>query len=144
MRLDVAGRRVVDYGCGSGILGIAAALKAAERVICVDNDPQALEATADNASRNSVTDLVQCLAAEVYSEKSADFVLANILAGPLVELAPTLLESVRIGGMIVLSGILKEQAGMVIDAYQGNCADIYQRELDGWVRLEILGVHLNH
>jgi ribosomal protein L11 methyltransferase len=122
-------------------LGIAAALKAAERVICVDHDPQALEATADNASRNGVTDLVHCLAAEVYSERTADFVLANILAGPLVELAPVLLGSVRPGGMIVLSGILKEQAGMVIDAYQADCHNIDQCELEGWIRLEISGVH---
>ncbi len=134
---DVTGKGVVDYGCGSGILGIAAALKGAERVICVDTDPQALEATSDNAARNGVTDLVQCLAPEAYFENSADFVLANILAGPLVDLAPVLLGSVKPGGTIVLSGILKEQAGMVINAYQAECHNICQHELDGWVRLEM-------
>jgi ribosomal protein L11 methyltransferase len=132
---DVTGKRVVDYGCGSGILGIAAALKGAERVVCVDNDPQALEATSDNAVRNGVTDLVQCLAPEAYSENSADFVLANILAGPLVELAPVLLGSVKRGGAIVLSGILEEQAGMVASAYRADCHRICQHQLDGWVRL---------
>ena len=141
---DVTGKRVVDYGCGSGILGIAAALKGAERVICVDNDPQALEATSDNAARNGVTDLVQCLAPEAYSENSADFVLANILAGPLMELAPVLLGSAKPGGTIVLSGILEEQAGMVADAYRADCDEICQHELDGWVRMTIQGVHLVH
>ncbi len=140
---DITGKRVVDYGCGSGILGIASALKGAERVVCVDNDPQALEATLANAARNGVTDLVQCLAPEEYSENSADFVLANILAGPLVELAPVLLASVIPGGSIVLSGILEEQAGMVADAYQADCHGIRQHELDGWVRL-VLSPGLPH
>ncbi|MEE8339218.1 MAG: 50S ribosomal protein L11 methyltransferase, partial [Xanthomonadales bacterium] len=134
---DVTGKGVVDYGCGSGILGIAAALKGAAWVVCVDNDPQALEATSDNAVRNGVTDLVQCLAPEAYSENSADFVLANILAGPLVELAPVLLGSLKPGGTIILSGILEEQAEMVIYAYQAKCHNIYQHEHEGWVRLEM-------
>ena len=141
---NVTGKRVVDYGCGSGILGIAAALKGAERVVCVDNDPQALEATADNAARNGVADRIQCLAPEAYSENSADFILANILAGPLVELAPMLLGSVKPGGTIVLSGILEEQAEMVINAYQVDCHHVCRHELDGWVRLTIQRVHLVH
>jgi ribosomal protein L11 methyltransferase len=140
---DVTGKRVVDYGCGSGILGIAAALKGAERVTCVDNDPQALDATLENAARNGVTDLVQCLAPETYSENSVDFVLANILARPLVELAPVLLGSVKPSGTIVLSGILEEQAGMVAEAYRADCREIRQRELDGWVRL-VLSSRLLH
>jgi ribosomal protein L11 methyltransferase len=141
---DVTGKCVVDYGCGSGILGIAAALKGAERVVCVDHDPQALEATLENATRNGVTDLVQLLAPEAYCENSADFVLANILAGPLVELVPVLLGSVKPGGTIVLSGILEEQAGSVADAYRAGCHEICQHDLDGWVRLTIQGVHLVH
>ena len=141
---DFSAKRVIDYGCGSGILGIAAALKGAERVVCVDNDPQALEATTDNAARNSVTDRIQCLAPEAYSENSADYLLANILAGPLVELAPVLLGSVKPGGTIVLSGILEEQAEMVIKAYRADCHNICRHELDGWVRLTIQRVHLVH
>jgi len=132
---DVTGKRLVDYGCGSGILGIAAALKGSGKVVCVDHDPQALEATRENAARNGVTDLVQCLAPEAYAENSADCVLANILAGPLVELAPVLLGSVKPGGTIVLSGILEEQAGRVASAYRADCHKICQHELDGWVRL---------
>ncbi len=141
---EVSGKHVVDYGCGSGILGIAAALKGAERVVCVDNDPQALESTADNAARNGVTDLVRCLAPEAYSDHSADYLVANILAGPLVELAPVLLGSVKPGGTIVLSGILEEQAEMVINAYREDCHNICRHELDGWVRLTIQRVHLVH
>ena len=132
---DVTGKRLVDYGCGSGILGIAAALKGAGKVVCVDHDPQALEATRENAARNGVTDLVQCLAPEAYAENSTDIVLANILAGPLVELAPVLLGSIKSGGTIVLSGILEEQAGMVAGAYRADCYKICQHELEGWVRL---------
>jgi len=141
---DFSAKRVIDYGCGSGILGIAAALKGAERVVCVDNDPQALEATTDNAARNGVTDRIQCLAPEAYSGNSADFILANILAGPLVELAPVLLGSVKTGGTIVLCGILQEQAEMVAGAYRADCQKICRHELDGWVRLTIQRVHLVH
>ncbi len=109
----------------------------------MDNDPQALDATLENAARNGVTDLVQCLAPETYSENSVDFVLANILARPLVELAPVLLGSVKPSGTIVLSGILEEQAGMVAEAYRADCHEIRQRELDGWVRL-VLSSRLLH
>ena len=134
---ELTGKRVVDYGCGSGILGIAAALKGAGRVICVDNDPQALEATLDNASRNDVSRGIDCLAPDAYSENAADIILANILARPLVELAPQLLNSVKTGGMIVLSGILKEQAEWVIAAYSSKVGRIRQHELDEWIRLDL-------
>jgi ribosomal protein L11 methyltransferase len=137
---DVSGKLVVDYGCGSGILGIAAALKGAQRVVCVDNDPQALEATLENASRNNVAHGVQCQTPEEFSETSADFVMANILAGPLVELAHVLQACVKPGGTIVLSGILAEQARTVIDAYRLHCDEIHQHELDGWVGLAIQGI----
>ncbi len=137
---DVRDKCVVDYGCGSGILGIAAALKGAQRVICVDNDPQALEATLENAARNRVTNRLECLTPEACTETSADFLLANILAAPLVDLAPLLLGSVKPGGVIVLSGILEEQTAMVTEAYRAACHRICQNELEEWVRLEIQGV----
>ncbi len=139
---DVRGKCVVDYGCGSGILGIAAALKAAQRVVCVDNDPQALEAALENATRNGVANRVECLAPDAYCETSADFLLANILAEPLVELAPILLGSMKPGGAIVLSGILEEQAGMVTEAYRADGRRIRQSEREEWVRLEVQGLHL--
>src|SRR5210317_1813926 len=76
---DVAGKQVVDYGCGSGILGIASALKGAGKVICIDNDSQALEATAANAERNGVAAVIDCRLPADYARPSADLVLANIL-----------------------------------------------------------------
>jgi len=134
---DVAGCSVVDYGCGSGILGIAAALKGASRVISVDNDPQALETTSANAVRNGVMDIIECQAPDDYSAGEADIILANILAGPLATLAPLLLASVKAGGQIVLSGVLEEQADRVEKAYRSACAHIQSSNRDGWVRLDV-------
>lgn len=133
---EFTGRTVVDYGCGSGVLGIAAALKGATRVICVDNDPQALEATLANAVRNEVSDSILCQAPEFYRKERADVVLANILAGPLIELAPVLLGSLKAGGRLVLSGILEDQVDSVAQAYGAACKRIDVKPLEGWVRLE--------
>jgi ribosomal protein L11 methyltransferase len=133
---DIRARSVVDYGCGSGILGIAAALKGAAGVVCVDNDPQALEATLENARRNGVSHLVKCLYPEKYSVTGADMVLANILAAPLIALAPILLQSLRPGGSLVLSGILEDQAEQVLAAYASNLEAVALKTLDGWVRLQ--------
>ena len=133
---DVDSATVVDYGCGSGILGIAAALKGARRVICVDNDPQALEATADNAERNAVSGIIQCHTPQTYKRPQADLVMANILATPLIELAPVLLNSLRPGGSLALSGILQEQAGEVRSAYQAGLAGITLENRDDWVLLQ--------
>lgn len=129
------GQSVVDYGCGSGVLGIAAALKGASRVVCVDNDPQALEATAANAERNNVTAQIVCQSPDVYHERQADVILANILAGPLIELAPVLQASLRSGGHVVLSGVLEDQAQAVVQAYRGRCGDLEVSAQEGWVRI---------
>jgi ribosomal protein L11 methyltransferase len=134
---DVSGKRVIDYGCGSGILGIAAALLGAARVDSVDNDPQALDATADNAARNSVSGRIHCWSPERFAAGPADIVLANILAGPLVELAPRLIGLVGSGGRIVLSGLLEEQVNEVATAYQPACEAVTSATLDGWARLEL-------
>lgn len=128
---------VVDYGCGSGVLGIAAALLGATRVVCVDNDPQALEATAANAARNAVSGRVHCLAPESFLQTGADILLANILAGPLVELAPRLTACMQAGGRIVLSGLLEEQLEAVAAAYRPACAVSAAAARDGWARLEL-------
>jgi len=128
---------VVDYGCGSGVLGIAAALLGARRVVGVDNDPQALEATAANAARNGVAKLVECLAPGDFSAGDADIVLANILAGPLVTLAPTLVACAKPGAPIILSGILKAQADEVAAAYERTCNLIETTLKDGWARLDL-------
>lgn len=133
--IELSGLDVIDYGCGSGILGIASALLGAKKVTGVDNDPQALAATVENARRNSVTvdthfPGVALLPSEV--------VLANILAQPLVELAPMLIETMTPGGLLILSGIMSDQADWVVQAYvdQINQVELVDRtQLNGWVRL---------
>lgn len=127
------GKHVIDYGCGSGVLGIGAALKGAKTVVCVDNDPQALMATRDNAARNRVGPLIECYLPEQLASQAADVMLANILAGPLVELAPRLSDLLASGGKLVLSGILEAQAGEVKDAYRQAFSDLQVKVLDGWV-----------
>ncbi len=132
---DFKGETVVDYGCGSGVLGITAAIKGAAKVICIDNDPQALIATRDNAHRNSVQDIIAGLSPEQFKPHAADVVLANILAGPLVELAPRLCATLRPGGSLVLSGILEGQAEEVQIAYTASVPEIEKKVMDGWVLL---------
>jgi len=137
---EVKGLRVMDYGCGSGVLGIAAAIKGAAQVICVDNDPQALVATLENAARNDVADKLCVFTPQQFRQNqaepgSADVVLANILAGPLVDLAPVLLTSLDAGGALVLSGILAQQADEVRDAYSPQLASMRQTTDTGWVLL---------
>ncbi len=131
------GRRVLDFGCGSGVLGIACALKGAARVECVDNDPQALRATAWNSAHNGVSDRVAVIAADDYTGRAvADAVLANILAGTLSRLAGQLAGAARRGGHIVLCGILEDQAAAVRTAYEAvGVSIISATRLDGWVRI---------
>jgi ribosomal protein L11 methyltransferase len=131
---EVEGKTVIDYGCGSGILALAAALLGASSVIGVDNDPQALVATLDNAARNKVS--VQAYLPKEAPQEPADILVANILAGPLIELAPRLAALVRDGGAIALSGILPEQAGEVSSAYSEWFTMQPPVEHDGWIRLE--------
>jgi len=132
---DFQGQTVVDYGCGSGVLGIVAALKGAAEVICVDNDPQALVATRDNAARNGIAKKILVLMPTDFNPVPADVLLANILAGPLVELAPVLLASLRPGGSLVLSGLLEAQAEEVAAAYRSQFDDLEFKTDDGWVRI---------
>lgn len=132
---DFDAESVVDYGCGSGVLGITAAIKGAQAVDCVDNDPQALIATCDNAKRNGVEGRINSMAPEQYTPRPVDVVLANILAGPLIELAPRLSASLRSGGSLVLSGILEQQASEVEKAYSADFPDLHKKVLDGWVLL---------
>jgi len=133
---DFGGQTVVDFGCGSGVLGIVAAIKGADNVICVDNDPQALLATRDNAGRNRVAGTIHVFDPLQFKPVDADVVLANILAGPLIELAPQLLASLRPGGSLVLSGILEAQADEVAEAYRSHMDELSISLDDGWVRLQ--------
>jgi ribosomal protein L11 methyltransferase len=133
---EIAGQTVIDYGCGSGILAIAAALLGAEKVIGVDNDPQALLATMENARRNHVVESITCYLPKEAPDRPADMLLANILAGPLLELAPRLSALVNSNGRIVLSGILPEQAAEISSAYAPWFEMQSAVEHDGWIRLE--------
>ncbi|WP_432696462.1 50S ribosomal protein L11 methyltransferase [Marinobacterium sp. YM272] len=127
---------VVDYGCGSGILGIAALLLGAREVVAVDIDPQALTATRDNLERNKLSEeLLQVYLPAATPKVQADTLVANILAGPLVELAPTLQALVRPGGKLLLSGLLAEQADEVSTAYSEWFDMEPAVEKDGWIRL---------
>ena len=116
---DLVGKTIIDYGCGSGILGIAALLLGAEQVIAIDNDPQALLASRDNAQRNNIADerLMTYLPDEIPSGLSADVMLANILAAPLIQLAPGISNLTGTGGMLCLSGLLQSQIDDVCAPY---------------------------
>lgn len=112
------GATVLDYGCGSGILAVGAALLGAACCHAVDHDPQALAATRANAAANGVAGRVDALAPEALPPLAADVVVANILAGPLVSLAGRLAAGTRAGGRVALSGILGHQAAEVGAAYR--------------------------
>ncbi|CAM4226282.1 50S ribosomal protein L11 methyltransferase [Pseudoalteromonas byunsanensis] len=115
---DLTGKTVVDFGCGSGILGIAAIKLGAERVIGIDIDPQALAASLDNAQRNGVAGQLEVYLPEDQPEFSADIVVANILAQPLRELHEIILAFLKPHGKIAMSGILEEQAQSVAKVYE--------------------------
>ena len=129
-------REVLDYGCGSGILAIAAIMLGARQADCVDIDEQALQATQDNARENHVLESVStCLPDELDVHRRYQLVLANILSGPLTELAPTLARHCSEGADIVLSGILSEQADAVRLAYSEFFDMHTTQTLDEWVLL---------
>ena len=127
------GESVLDYGCGSGILAIAAAKLGARKVDAVDLDPQALETTAANAHANGVA--VRVAAPEALPAVHYDIVVSNILAQPLMLLAPLLASRTAPGGRIALSGILESQAEEVARAYAA-CFDMTAAAEEGWALLE--------
>jgi ribosomal protein L11 methyltransferase len=131
------GEQVLDFGCGSGILAIAALLLGADTAVGVDIDPQAVDATYENATRNHVDPKrISVFLPGDAPEVKADVTIANILAGPLEALSARLIEQTKIGGRIVLSGLLSEQAEMVAKSYQ-HAIDWNPVTLqDGWARLD--------
>ena len=133
---DLNGLHIIDYGCGSGVLAIAALLLGARMACCVDNDPQAIQATRDNALKNAVNDRLRAFLTHEASCQPADIVLANILAGPLQQLAPALAGLTRPGGQLVLSGILANQTAELTNVYE-HWFDMRPPVIrDDWVRLE--------
>ena len=140
--LDAAvsgGESVVDYGCGSGILAIATLKLGASKALGVDNDPQALAASRDNAARNQIsTDQFGVVMPEedvlLAWSNAASIVVANILAGPLLSLAHELIELTAPGGRLLLTGVLEEQAAKLIEHYEHVGLEVLDRR-DGWVLL---------
>lgn len=126
------GGRVLDYGCGSGILGLAALRLGATRAWAVDLDPQALLATRENADRNGLTQRIEILPSEAALTGAYDLILANILAAPLVALAPKLGALSGPGGAIVLAGLLDAQADVVAAAYRPWFDIGLAAARDGW------------
>ena len=135
-RETATGDRVLDYGCGSGILGLAALLLGAESMDGLDIDPQALDATRANAQNNGIAESrFRVMLDDTDLEPEYDLVVANILAGPLCDLAESICRRIKPGGKLALSGILAHQADAVEAAYAPWVTFEPRKELDGWVRL---------
>jgi|TARA_Y100000310_G_scaffold186351_1_gene186499 ribosomal protein L11 methyltransferase len=133
---NLSGKSVIDFGCGSGILAIAALLLGSESAIAVDNDPRAIAAASENGRRNNCDGnrLKVCLPHQL-AETEADIVLANIMAGPLIQLAARITSLTKPGGSVLLSGILTDQRDEVIRAYASGIEIEEVDTRDGWVCL---------
>lgn len=129
------GNDIIDFGCGSGILAIGAILLGANHAEAIDIDPQALIATHDNAEKNNVSNQIKTSLPKEFPKQTTSLLLANILASPLVELAPYFAELTTPQGQIVLSGILAEQADAVLAAYQTNFEIAIWKQNGDWVCL---------
>jgi ribosomal protein L11 methyltransferase len=119
---------VVDFGCGSGVLALAALRLGARAATCFDIDPQALIATRDNASANGLSGQVRLCDSAAAIPRGADLLLANILSGPLIALAPGFADVLRDSGTLVLSGLMEQEASEVAVAY------------DAWFDMRVFGV----
>ena len=139
-RNQIEGKRVLDFGCGSGILAVAAIKLGAKQAYALDHDPQALAATRDNAVKNGVSDQLSIVDSGSVPTPPVDLILANILAGTLIDLQPDIAGCVRPGGSIILSGILASQSDEVIRAYTGNFRMHPPKQAEDWVLLEGLRI----
>jgi ribosomal protein L11 methyltransferase len=133
--LDLAGNTVIDFGCGSGVLAIAALKLGAARVVGVDNDEQAIVASRDNAERNGVSEKLDLYTPDRFDPFAADVLVANILAGPLGELAPQFARCVKAGGAFAISGILDGQHHELLARYADWFDGLETTLHDGWVRI---------
>jgi ribosomal protein L11 methyltransferase len=132
---DLAGKTVIDYGCGSGVLAIAALKLGAARVIGIDNDAQALVASRDNAERNGVAEKMDLYLPEHSPPMRADALVANILAGPLADLAPRFAPLLKPGDAFALSGILHGQEDELLVRYGQWFDDLEVAQREDWVRI---------
>ncbi len=132
---DLTGKKVLDYGCGSGILAVAALKLGAHSALGIDIDEQAISASRDNARRNQVDERLQLSLGADERTCPSDLTVANILAGPLAELEPQIAKLTKKGAPLALSGILCAQAPEVIAAYQRDFEFVDQAEKEGWIRL---------
>lgn len=133
---DLTGKTVLDYGCGSGVLAIAALKLGATRVVGIDIDPQALAASRDNAERNGVAEQLDLRRPEEYQPASYDVLVANILAGPLAELEPTFAASLVPDGAFALSGVLAGQQDELLARYTADFRDLAVAIDGDWVRID--------
>ena len=128
--------KVIDFGCGTGILAIAAAKLGASSLLAIDNDPQAVIACKENVINNHCEGLIKTIHSNnlVIKEK-CDLLIANILTNPLIELAPLFASLVNPNGVLLLSGILKQQVDKVLDCYKEYFFDIEVANIDEWYRI---------
>ena len=127
---------VIDFGCGTGILAIAAAKLKAKSVLAIDNDPQAVIASHENANKNHCNDVINTIHSMDQDNSSrCDLLIANILANPIIELEPLFSEFLKSNGTILLSGIIKDQVKEVVSCYSQNFTDIKLANKDEWYRI---------
>jgi ribosomal protein L11 methyltransferase len=128
--------QVVDFGCGTGILAIAAAKLGAKSVVAIDNDPQAVLSSKENIAKNNCENIISTIhSIDQKDGNQCDLLIANILANPLVELEPLFSNLVCSNGMLLLSGILKEQVDRVVNCYSVNFSNIKVLNKDEWFRI---------
>ena len=128
--------RVIDFGCGTGILAIAAAKFGAKSVIAIDNDPQAVLSSKENVAKNKCENTIKTIhLIDQENDNKCDLLIANILANPLVELEPLFSDLVHTNGMLLLSGILKEQVDRVVKCYSINFSNIEVANKGEWFRI---------
>jgi len=134
--LDLAGKQLIDFGCGSGVLALAALKLGAAQVIGIDNDPQALQASHDNAERNAVADRLDLCAPEDFTDAPADVFVANILAGPLAQLAPRFARCCKPGAPFAISGILRGQHEELLTIYAQWFEQLQVSQREDWLRID--------
>jgi ribosomal protein L11 methyltransferase len=133
-RNELTDKNVIDFGCGSGILAIAALKHGVNKAFCTDIDPQAIEATLVNAESNQVLEGIEVVEQNQLKElKNLDVVIANILAAPLMTLVDTFHGVLKEGGELVMSGILEEQAEEIVDKFSQSFVDFKINKMNDWV-----------